>query len=127
MKQQKTPAFREAEKAKTPFGPVPGATFADVVGRSASVPGRSISSMQQESVRFMNQRLEDNMKAASEIGNCKSLPDLMALQQNWFATMTRAYAEEWHRYTTLLSDIMRGDREVPDADSSAGATRARED
>lgn len=127
MKQQKTPAFREAVKAEVPLGPDLGATLADVVGRGASVFGRSVSSAQQESLRFMNQRLEDNMKAASEVGNCKSLPDLLALQQKWFATMTRAYAEEWHRYNTLLTDIMRGDGAMTGDDPDARVTPARQD
>lgn len=127
MKQTKTPEAREATTLDNPLAPPFTVSLVNAVGKGASVLGRSVASMQNESLRFMNQRLEDNMKAASEIGTCRSLPELLAFQQKWFATMTRAYAEEWHRYNVLLTDIVRGDGEAVDADQASRSGRERED
>jgi hypothetical protein len=113
MKQQKLSQSTEHSPIAHPFGPGFSVSVADAVGRGASVFGRSFAAMQQESLRFMNQRLEDNMKVATEAGTCKSLPDLLALQQKWVATMTRAYADEWHRCNVLMTDIVRGNGVAP--------------
>ena len=119
MKPQRMSQAREETPVDAPFGNVFGASVAEALGRGASVLSRSVAAIQQENLRFINQRLEDNMKAASEIGNCRSLPDLLAFQQNWFATMARAYADEWHRYNLLVTDIVRSNGEVRDEDTPA--------
>jgi hypothetical protein len=98
MKQHRPSHFQEDM-------PVP--PMAEAFGRGASVFGRSFATLQKEGVRFLNQRLEDNVKAAEEFGSCKSLPDLFAAQQKWFADATRAYLEEWQRCSELMSDMMR--------------------
>lgn len=127
MKQQRSSRSREDAPVGSAFAPQVGASLADAVGKGAALFGRGFASMQQEGFRFLNQRFEDNMKAASEVGNCKSLPDLLAFQQRWLANMTRAYADEWHRYNLLMTDIVRGNGEVPEEDASARAARPRED
>jgi len=108
MKQQKVSQDRDDTPVGNPFGPAFSVSLADAVGKGASVFGRGFASMQQEGLRLMNQRFEDNIKAASEVGTCKSLPDLLAVQQKWLANMTRAYADEWHRYNVLMTDLVRG-------------------
>jgi hypothetical protein len=120
MKQQKMSEARKETTVQAPFGGVFGASVGDALGKGASMLGRRIAAIQQENLRFMNQRLEDNMTAAS-------LPDLLAFQQKWFATMTRAYADEWHRYNLLMTDIVRSNGEVPEQDAPARGTRPRED
>jgi hypothetical protein len=116
MKQQKVSQDRDDMPVGNPFGPAFSVSLADAVGKGASVFGRGFASMQQEGLRFMNQRFEDNIKAASEVGTCKNLPDLLAVQQKWLANMTRAYADEWHRYNVLMTDLVRGNGIVtPDA------------
>ncbi|NOT40510.1 MAG: phasin family protein [Alphaproteobacteria bacterium] len=99
MKHHKPSQFHE----DTPFA----APMTEVFGKGASMFGRSFATLQKEGLRFFNQRLEDNVKAAEEFGSCKSLPDLFAAQQKWFAGMTSAYAEEWQRCSELMSDTMR--------------------
>ena len=109
MKQQKASSPQDDVQPSNPFGPAFSVSLADAVGKGASIFGRGFASMQQESLRFMNQRFEDNIKTAGEIGNCKTLPDLLALQQRWLAGMSRAYTDEWHRYNVLMADLVRGD------------------
>ena len=99
MKHHKPSQFQEDTPFATPM--------AEVFGKGASVFGRNFQTLQKEGMRFLNQRLEDNVKAAETFGTCKSLPELLAAQQNWFAGMTRAYVEEWQRYGELMSGMMR--------------------
>lgn len=112
MKQHKTNSQQDEIQPSNPFGPAFSVSIADAVGKGASIFGRGFASMQQESLRFLNQRFEDNIKTAGEIGNCKTLPDLLALQQKWLAGMSRAYTDEWHRYNVLMADLVRGDNHV---------------
>jgi hypothetical protein len=120
MKQHKTNSQQDEIQPSNPFGPALSVSIADAVGKGASIFGRGFASMQQESLRFMNQRFEDNIKTAGEVGNCKTLPDLLALQQKWLAGMSRAYTDEWHRYNALMADLVRGDNHVA---TGAHATR----
>jgi len=82
-------------------GPMAGA-----VGRGASMLGRSVGTLQQESLRFMTRRFEQNIKAVEQFGACKSLPDLFAAQQKWLAETTRAYSEEWARCGELMTEML---------------------
>ena len=96
MKHEKPPHAHEAQ------------TFAAfTTPLNASVFGRTFATMQKESLRFLNQRLEDNMKAVEEFGACRSLPDYVATQQRWFAGLTRAYVEEWQRCSELMAEMTR--------------------
>jgi hypothetical protein len=103
MKHQRPSQFHE----DTPLPPPFAAPIAGALGRGASMFGRSFATLQKEGMRFFNQRLEDNVKAVEAFGSCKSLPDLFAVQQKWFADTTRAYLEEWQRCSELMSDMAR--------------------
>jgi hypothetical protein len=94
-----------------PFPATIATPMTEAFGRGASMFGRSFATLQKEGMRFFNQRLEDNVKAVEEFGSCKSLPDLFAAQQRWFADATRAYLKEWQRCGELMSDMAR---ETPD-------------
>lgn len=89
------------------FGVTLNNPMTEALSKGASMYGRSFSALQKEGLRFAQQRLEDNMKAVEAFGACKSLPDLFAVQQRWFAEMTRAYSEEWQRYGELMSEAMQ--------------------
>lgn len=109
MKRQKTDAAPDLTGGLDTAGFMATMPFADAFGRSASMVSRGLAAIQREGVRFMNKRLEDNMRVAGEMGSCKTLPDMLALQQKWIAGMTRAYADEWQRYNELMAEIVRGD------------------
>ena len=83
------------------------APMTEVIGKGAAMFGRNVATLQKEGLRFFNERLEDNVKAAEAFGACKTLPDLFAAQQNWLAGTTRAYMEELRRFGELMSDMVR--------------------
>lgn len=121
MKRQKTDPAPDTSPAFDPAGLLATMPFADAFGRGATMMSRSLAAMQRESVRFMNKRLEDNMRVAGEMGACRNLPDMLALQQKWLAGLTRAYADEWQRYNELMAEIVSGDAEEPGPAAANGS------
>lgn len=90
------------------------------VERGVSVFGHSMRVFQEEGMRFLTRRMEDNAKAVQDLGSCKSLPDFLAMQRRWFADMTRAYSEEWSRYSDIVSEALHeGEKAVEEGSSQA--------
>ncbi|MEQ1865522.1 MAG: phasin family protein [Micropepsaceae bacterium] len=119
MKHQKTTHANDDPVTANPFQSALGTPMAQAMGRGASVFGRSVSTFQQEGMRFMTRRLEQNVKAVEEFGACKSLPDLLSAQQRWFAEMTRAYSEELAKCGELMTEMLHdGNEETDDGHGS---------
>lgn len=106
MRHHKSP-----EHEDSPFTGAFGTQMTDAFAKNASMFGRGFATMQKESLRFAQQRLEDNMKAIEEFGACKGWPDILAAQQRWFTGMTRAYSEEWQRCGELMNDMLHATEE----------------
>ncbi len=96
----------KSEQSANPFEAAFNGPMGGALEKSASIFGKGVHTLQQESIKFMTRRFEDNMKAAEQFGACRSLPDFFAAQQKWFADMTRAYSEEWARYSELMTDAL---------------------
>ena len=104
----KTNKSAHAHASDTPagaFAAMLNGPAADAMEKSAAMVGKSIKVFQQEGMRFLTQRMEDNAKAAKEFAACANLTDVLSLQQKWFADLTRAYSEEWVRYGELMIDV----------------------
>lgn len=86
-------------------------------GKNVSAFGERVLKLQQEGIRFMGERFEDNVKTLQRLSSCKSFPDLLAAQQKWFAETAQAYGEEWSRCSDLLTKTENGD------DHDEGASR----
>ncbi len=99
------PRKSEHENAPTPASMFNGPT-SETWERNVSLAGDNVRSLQQETLRFATQRLEQNTKAFQEIASCKSLPEVVAIQQKWFADMTRAYSEEWARCSEIFGSAL---------------------
>jgi len=95
--------------AANPFASALNGSMAEAMERSASVFGNGMRTLQRESVKFMTRRFENNMKAAMRFSACRSLPDMFAAQQKWFADMTHAYSGEWVRCSELMTDALQKD------------------
>jgi hypothetical protein len=84
-------------------------------GQKVSALGERILKLQQEGIRFMGERFEDNMKTLQCLSSCKSFPDLLAAQQKWFAETAQAYGEEWSRFSELMTKPTNGGGHDEDA------------
>ena len=115
MKHHKPPQPHEEFPLAYPFANATNNPLAEAMGKGASFFGRSFSTLQKEGLRFMNERIQENMKAAETFGACRSLPDLFAAQQRWFADMARAYTDEWQRCSALMSEMAQEKAEEGEA------------
>jgi Phasin protein len=107
MKNQRPSQSPGEQSEGSPFQTALNAPVLQALGRGASVFGRSVNTFQQEGVRFMTRRLEQNAKAIKEFGACKSLPDLLSAQQRWFAETARAYSEELAKCGELMTEALQ--------------------
>jgi Phasin protein len=106
MKHQRPPQSPSEQPEANPFHTALDAPLVKALGQGASVFGRSVNTFQQEGMRFMTRRLEQNARAIQEFGACKSLPDLLSAQQRWFAETARAYSEELAKCGELMTEVL---------------------
>jgi hypothetical protein len=81
----------------------------DAMERSAD----GMRALQEENVKFLTKRFESNVEAAKRLSTCRSLPEVFAAQQKWFADMAQAYSEEWVRCTGLMTATLQEDAKSP--------------
>ncbi|MCE9523128.1 MAG: phasin family protein [Alphaproteobacteria bacterium] len=111
MKHQKSTHAPNDPLGGNPFQSALNAPVVEAMGHGAAVLGRSATTLQQEGMRFITRRVEQNMKAVEQFGACKTLPELFAAQQYWLADMTRAYSEEWARCGELMTELLHERKE----------------
>src|SRR5580698_10331137 len=61
--------------------------------------------MQEESLRFMNTRLEHTSRAMEKSRECQGISQLMALQHDWLMDVARDYAELNKRFGEVLHEM----------------------
>lgn len=61
--------------------------------------------MQEESLRFMNTRLEHNSRAVEKSRECQGISQLITLQHDWLMDIARDYAELNKRFGEVLHEM----------------------
>jgi hypothetical protein len=61
--------------------------------------------MQEESLRFMNTRLEHTIRAFEKSRECQGIPQLVTLQHDWLMDIARDYAELNKRFGEVLQEM----------------------
>ncbi|HUO92198.1 MAG TPA: phasin family protein [Rhizomicrobium sp.] len=64
-----------------------------------------MKAMQEESLRFMNTRLEHTSRAFEKGRECQGLSQFIALQQDWLMDAARDYAELNKRFSEVLQEV----------------------
>jgi hypothetical protein len=99
--------------------------FVSAFERGAQVLGENMRMYQDETVRFVTERLEHDTQMLERLGKSRSMFDLLALQQQWFNATTRAYSDEWMRLSKLTADATQ--RSAQETRRTARETRASMD
>jgi hypothetical protein len=68
-------------------------SFMKAIDKNRTITQNLFQAMQEESLRFMNQRLEHTSRCFERGRDVQGLPALMALQHEWFMDMAHDYAE----------------------------------
>jgi hypothetical protein len=66
---------------------------------------KMLLAMQEESLRFVNLRLEHTSKAIQSTRECHGLTGLLSVQHDWLVDIARDYAEESRRFGDVMRDI----------------------
>ena len=78
--------------------------FVTAFERGAQVLGENLRIYQDETVRFVTERLEQDTQMLEQLGKSRSMFDLFTVQQKWLSAATRAYSEEFMRLSKLTGD-----------------------
>lgn len=103
---------REAEKTSMDPSPLMGfvklnGALDEAANRSRAALETALKALQEESLDFMNRRMERNTQAIEESRNCKSLMDLVAAQQKWAADLAKDYFDESVRVSGVMQKWMQ--------------------
>jgi hypothetical protein len=61
--------------------------------------------MREESVDFVNRRLEQTSQAIENSRDCNRISDLLSVQQEWMLNFARDYVEQTKRFGELVRDL----------------------
>ena len=67
------------------------------LGRSGETYGRLFAAMRDELTGFVQRRVDANMTAVREWSECRSLNDVLALQQRWVQAAVEQYVDQGNR------------------------------
>jgi hypothetical protein len=67
------------------------------LGRSGETYGRLFAAMRDEFTGFVQRRADANMAAVREWSECRSLNDVLALQQRWVQAAVEQYVDQGNR------------------------------
>jgi len=74
------------------------------IERNRTMAQQLMRAMQEESLRFVNTRLERTGRVIERSRDCQGVPALMALQHDWLMDIARDYAELNKRFGEVLRE-----------------------
>lgn len=96
-----------------------GGPMARVMDQNRMIFQRMIHAMQEESLRFVNRRLEHTSHAIESSRECHGVSGLMAVQHEWILDFARDYAEQTKRFAELMRELAEdGTATLSEASSS---------
>ena len=105
-------------------------SFVKMLEHNRSIFEKMMSAMQEESLRFVNLRMEHTSKALQNSRDCQGLSGLISVQHDWLVDAARDYAEESRRFSDVMREIAaeraNGMAEVAAHAASAGERMAAE-
>lgn len=81
------------------------APFAKVMDQNRLIFQKMLHAMQEESLRFVNRRLEHTSHAIESSRDCQGLSGLMAVQQEFLMDLARDYADQTRRFADLVREL----------------------
>ena len=96
--------------------------------RSGETYGRFFAAMRDEFTGFMQRRVDANMATVREWSECRSLNDVLALQQRWVQSAVEQYVDQGNRImeTCGLAAADLAEAVQPAADAEKPATERKQ-
>lgn len=80
-------------------------SFVKMMERNRTIAERMVLAVQEESLRFVNLRLERTSKAIRDSRECHGLTGLIGVQHEWLVDAARDYVEESRRFGDVIREI----------------------
>jgi hypothetical protein len=82
-----------------------GGPMARLMDQNWSIFQKMMHVMREESLHFVNRRLEQTSHAIESSRDCDDIPGLLAVQQDWMVNFARDYAEQTKRFAERMRDL----------------------
>ncbi len=83
-----------------------GRPLVKVLEQNRIMMRKMMQGMHEESLRFVNRRLEHASHAIESTRDCRDVGGLLAVQQEWFVDMARDYAEQSSRLAEMMRELL---------------------
>lgn len=119
--------FHEAQRYARSAFDMFGGPMARLMEHNRAVMQKMFHVMQEESVRFVNRRIEHASQTIEASRDCHGISGLMAVQQEWMLGFARDYADQTRRFAELMGEIVEDGSETLSDVSSEVMERAEEE
>jgi hypothetical protein len=103
-------------------------SFAEGIDRTGGTWLKSLRTLQEETLRFVNHRLERDTEVIKQYQQCKNIVEMIATHQKWFAGLSQDYLQEGLQIGKVMREIMTNSvAEFTEAATSAGRRSASEE
>ena len=79
--------------------------MARVMEHNRTMLQKMMHAVQEESLKFVNRRLEHTSHAIENSRDCQGVSDLLAIQQEWILDFARDYAGHTRRFAELMGEL----------------------
>lgn len=80
-------------------------SFAKMIDRNRSLVERTLRTTQEESLRFINRRLERNAKTLENLRDSQGLKGLITAEQDWLVCAARDYVEGTEKFGEIMLEL----------------------
>jgi hypothetical protein len=80
-------------------------SFVRMIELNRSLMEKTLRTTQEESLRFINRRLERNAKTLENLRDSQGLSGLIAAEQDWIVGAARDYVEGTEKFSGLLLEL----------------------
>jgi hypothetical protein len=95
-------------------------SFAKMIDWNRSLVEKTLRTTREESLRFVNRRLERNAKTLESLRDSQGLSGLIAAEQDWLVCAARDYVEGTEKFGEILLELAaNGAREAATEGRSA--------
>lgn len=100
--------------------------IAKVMDQNRMMFEKMMHAMQEESLKFVNRRLEHTSRALESSRECQGVSGLVAVQQEFLMEMARDYADQTRRFADLVRELTEdGSSSMTEATTGMGESMRR--
>ncbi len=104
-----------------------GGPMVRLMEHNRAILQKMFHAMQEESLRFVNRRIEHASQTIESSRDCQGISGLMAVQQEWMLGFARDYADQTKRFAELMREIAEDGSETLSDVSSEVMEHAEEE